>query len=215
MSDPAPPRRWLGLDLGQQQDYTALADLEEHVNEAGQPTFIARQLRRFPLRTPYPVIVREIGILLKEPEYLRRATLIVDQTGCGRPVVDMFRAASIPLVGVTITGIAMQATQEPETGDWRVPKRDLASALQVVLQSRRLRVAPGIEDAQTFAEQLLNFRVKITPQGNDQYESWRDSDHDDIVLAVAMAVWYANRAGVGTYAACVPRTVSRPDPSRW
>ena len=41
-------------------------------------------------------------------------------------------------------------------------------------------------------EELLNFRRKINlNMAHDPYEHWRDSNHDDLVLAVAMACWEA------------------------
>lgn len=30
--------------------------------------------------------------------------------------------------------------------------------------------------------------------GHDSYEAWRDGDHDDLVLSLAMACWFAENA---------------------
>ncbi len=35
--------------------------------------------------------------------------------------------------------------------------------------------------------------MKITLAGNDTYEAWREGDHDDLVLAAAMAAWYGEK----------------------
>ena len=35
--------------------------------------------------------------------------------------------------------------------------------------------------------------MKITTAGNDTYEAWRESDHDDLVLAAAFACWYGEK----------------------
>jgi hypothetical protein len=40
-------------------------------------------------------------------------------------------------------------------------------------------------------------RVKITASGNEQYGAWREGEHDDLVLAVALACWGARRAWGG------------------
>ena len=41
-------------------------------------------------------------------------------------------------------------------------------------------------------EELLSFRRKQNPKTSHvSFEHWRDSDHDDLVLAVAMACWGA------------------------
>ena len=43
--------------------------------------------------------------------------------------------------------------------------------------------------ANTLTSELLNFKVKITTVGNETFESWRERDHDDLVLALACALW--------------------------
>jgi hypothetical protein len=35
--------------------------------------------------------------------------------------------------------------------------------------------------------------VKITPATNEVFGAWREGQHDDLVLAVAIAVWQAER----------------------
>jgi hypothetical protein len=59
------------------------------------------------------------------------------------------------------------------------------------LQNGRLKVARELPLAETLKTELLNFRVKIDPKtAHDSYEHWREGDHDDLVLATAMACWY-------------------------
>jgi hypothetical protein len=39
--------------------------------------------------------------------------------------------------------------------------------------------------------ELENFRVKINVNtGHETYEAWREREHDDLVLATALACWY-------------------------
>jgi hypothetical protein len=77
---------------------------------------------------------------------------------------------------------------------YRVPKKLLVAVTQVLLQNRRLEVAPTLELADTLAKELGLFRVKVTTAGNETFESWRERDHDDLVLAVALAAWAGERA---------------------
>jgi hypothetical protein len=82
-----------------------------------------------------------------------------------------------------------------------VPKRELASTLVAVYQSRRLQMAAGLALGPVLIKELLNFRPKINiATGNVSFEAWRERDHDDLVLSVAMALWVAEsqamRAGV-------------------
>jgi hypothetical protein len=42
----------------------------------------------------------------------------------------------------------------------------------------------------TLRKELLSFRRKIDLRtAHDSYEHWRESDHDDLVLAAALACW--------------------------
>jgi hypothetical protein len=36
--------------------------------------------------------------------------------------------------------------------------------------------------------------VKITAAANETFAAWREGAHDDLVLAVALACWHADRA---------------------
>jgi hypothetical protein len=71
----------------------------------------------------------------------------------------------------------------------RVPKRDVASTIAVLLQTGRLRIARDLKESETLLRELLNFRVKISLSGHDSYEAWREQEHDDLVLAVGLAAW--------------------------
>ena len=75
---------------------------------------------------------------------------------------------------------------------YHVPKRDLVTNLQVLLQSGRLKIAGQLPESRTLTDELLNFKVKIDIRtAHDSYEAWREGVHDDLVLAVALACLYA------------------------
>jgi hypothetical protein len=186
---PAPPARsFLGLDLGQRQDYSALVIAEQH-GQPRQAAYHVRHLERFPLGIPYPAVVARVHALQHTPELRGRSHLVVDRTGVGAPVVDLLRLARLSPVAVTITG--GDAVTREGYHHYHVPKRDLVSTLQVLLQGGRLKVAQGLPAAQLLVEELLHFQVKITVAAHDTYGAWREGAHDDLVLAVALACWYA------------------------
>jgi hypothetical protein len=160
-----------------------------------EPVYQVRHLERLPLGTPYTEVVRRIKALVSRPPLHGRCTLAVDATGVGAAVVDQLRAARLTFEAVTITAGYREAEIEP--GSWRVPKKDLIARPQVLLQkgNRRLKIASNLPEAQTLVDELLNYRYKITDAGNDTYAAWREGDHDDLVLALALAVWAAERFG--------------------
>ena len=38
---------------------------------------------------------------------------------------------------------------------------------------------------------LAGNSLKISDSGHDTYSAWREKDHDDLVLACSMAVWFS------------------------
>lgn len=197
---------FIGLDLGQAQDYTALAILERieapppeppsvvYVNAPPkpkqpqpEPSFECRHLERLPLNTRYPAIIEHVRDLIDKPELKGKSLLVIDATGVGRPVADSFNDAGLSHVGVTITG---GDSVNRDGRMYRVPKRILVSTLQVLLQSERLKVAPN-PLRETLITEMLNFRVTVTEAANDTYAG-RTGTHDDLILAVALAAWRAN-----------------------
>jgi hypothetical protein len=104
--------------------------------------------------------------------------------------LDSFTHARLGAVAITLHG-GSSVTRDPQTAGLRVPKRDLITVTQVLLQNGHLRVAAGLPDAETLKRELLNFRVKIDPKtAHDSYEHWRENMNDDLVLAVSMAAWF-------------------------
>jgi hypothetical protein len=49
----------------------------------------------------------------------------------------------------------------------------------------------------------------VTPDRNETFASWRERDNDDLLLALALAVWYADRHP-GSLADCYSRPKPRP-----
>lgn len=210
----------IGVDLGQAQDYTALCVLERARRDTGRTertlggtslafrmvehpqhenVYSVRHLERLPLGTPYPAqverVVRlhaDVAALTKDRVDRTQPQLVVDQTGVGRPVVDMLRKAGLKsLNAVTITA---GDTASRDGREHRVPKRELVSVLQVLLQTDRLGIADSLDHAVTLTKELLAFKVKFSDKGHDTYgNDWRENPHDDMVLAVALATWAGER----------------------
>lgn len=210
-----------GLDLGTQVDYSAIAILErveappepvlkvlttanmheeEVPRKAAPASYHCRWISRWPLKSTYPRIIEDVRVIMSSPVFKGRDSLgkddsivlVVDATGCGRPVCDVFSQAGLRLIPITITA-GNKATFEG--GEWHVPKRDLVSVVSVLLQSGRLKLSSELPESQTLIQEMLNFQVRISASGNDQYASWRDRDHDDTVLALAVAAYYGERVG--------------------
>jgi hypothetical protein len=215
--------RTVSVDLGQQRDPTAICVVERgyvpagplynaHYWYKGRQIYSARlpvsleyhvrHLERPPLGTSYVKVAERILELLASLGD-RELVLTVDTTGAGRPVKDMLKVhlnewleerqeVEITTGWITITG--GDSVTKVEGGGLRVPKRDLASAPLVLMQNKQLKIAQEMPLAETLRKELLNFKVKINiSTAHDSYEAWREGDHDDLVLAVAMACWCGER----------------------
>ena len=191
---------FIGLDLGQAADYTAVAIVERQLrrpSHAGEATYALRHLQRFALGTAYTEIVPAVTELTGRPPLAGHVTLVVDQTGIGRAVVDMLRRQAVcSIVPVTIT--AGDSVTEGGDGSRRVPKKELVTCLQLLLQGRRLRMSRAIPECATLVRELENFRVRITAAAHETFGAGSEA-HDDLVVAVALACWWAERGGYGPF----------------
>lgn len=181
---------YIGLDLGQASDYTALIIIES-IPDPGGNIYHVRRLERIRGES-YPNVAEKVRAIMSSPALAGKTDLVVDQTGVGRPVVDLLRESRLDPIAVSIHG---GATVSREGRDWKVPKRDLVGVLQVLLQGGRLKVSNKLKLGPTLQAEMLNFKVKIDPvTAHDSYSAWRDNEHDDLVLSAALACWWAERS---------------------
>jgi len=69
-----------------------------------QVEYHVRHLERYELGTPYTEIVDDMTDLLSERDFAGETSLIVDGTGVGVPVIEMFRQAGLSPLPIWITG---------------------------------------------------------------------------------------------------------------
>jgi hypothetical protein len=136
-----------------------------------------------PLKTPYPAVVARIGYIMN---HLPRGTsLVVDYTGVGKGIFDMIVDAGLDAIGVTITsGFTVNWSGTTVT----VPKSTLVSTLVARLHGGELFVHESLKDWPVLRRELLNFRPEVTRAGSETWNA-RSGEHDDLVLALGLAVW--------------------------
>jgi hypothetical protein len=189
-----------GIDLGQIGDYSCLVLLERTIypRDRKPATYAVRNIHRWPLGSKYPAVVKDLEEMLGAG-VLAQARLVVDCTGVGRPVVDMLRAVPAfkdRIVAITITA-GSTARFDKLSCSFHVPKIDLVGALQSAMGNNTLKVAARLDHARTLLDEMMSFKVKIDLKtGNESFEAWRSRDHDDLVLGLAVAMWFAKRARV-------------------
>lgn len=200
-------RHAIGLDIGQQADYSALAVVSHFATQGPfdpeSETFVpewhlhVRWLERPPLGTAFTSVVNRAVALRKELTIPGDPTLgqvpvsppiILDATGVGLPLVEMFqqqhRVAPVPVV---ITGGAL-VNQSP--AGYRVPKQDLIAALSVEFELQRIKIASGLDLADDLLGELRNFRMETnSATGRTRFDA-AAGHHDDLLIAVSLAVWW-------------------------
>jgi hypothetical protein len=103
-----------------------------------------------------------------------------------------------PITAIHITG---GTSVNDDKGITYVPKRELVGTVQVALQTERLRIASQLPEAAMLVRELQDFRVTITEAATDTYGG-RQGSHDDLVLALALALWTAKKPQYVRWLSC-------------
>jgi hypothetical protein len=110
-------------------------------------------------------------------------------------VLDLFNGYGITPIGILITG----GTATTRDGAiWHVPKINLVSRLQALLHDERLHIHKDIPDATALVNELQNFRAEYSDSGYIRFNA-RSGKHDDLVLALAIALWRAHGDGEASF----------------
>jgi hypothetical protein len=212
--------RWImSADLAQSQDYTALCvmenvhgildfntDEERHCgimripHKKSQELYV-KHLERLPLGLPYPQINDRIAAIYDRPPLcgyppdMPRADLVVDDTGVGRAVSDMLVERGLKPRRVTITA-GLDLERCVGTNRWHVSKDKLITRLDALLNDKRIKFAAELTESSALKNELIDFRRTVS--GARATYAARTGQHDDLVLAVAIAAWWATRPATPT-----------------
>ena len=155
-----------------------------------------RHLERRSAPVRYKGVAERVAELVKT---VGTCDLIMDLTRTGRPVHTLIMRAVLEAIKgtdarvaqcpVTVTGEFGAVSHSPDVG-WLVPRRDLVSAALLLFEQEQLKIAEGLDLAGTLTREFANF-APMAPK--EELEGWRLGRNDDLVLAVAMSVWAAER----------------------
>ncbi len=190
----APPPRsafFLGLDLGQSQDHSALVVVERLARTFTQSDGVVvtgyqrrfewriRHAERIALGVSYRHVQRRVAQVVQALG--PAATLVVDASGVGAPVFEALRAElpAAHVVGVVITGAGRPSRN---AGRWTAPRGELVGVLRLLIEKGELRAARGMTGFPQLLEELQSFT-----------EHAAHAVHDDLVMALALACWWAHR----------------------
>ena len=191
----------ISLDLGFAGEPTALAVIEPttayhyatiHEDALdGVNHFDVRHLERFPPGTPYSEVAARVKEISSDRSQIPHCTVLVNTSSSGEQPLKPFRERNVPLQAHTIVNGDASTWQGQAQG---VAKRSIVGATVVALQKDRLRVARGLELGKALVDELVNFRMKPVT-ANDPVEAMREGANGDLVFAVALGCWWADRLG--------------------
>jgi hypothetical protein len=184
----------LGLDVGPAGEPTGFAIVERPAMEKrpDEYHYHLRHVERFPTGMAYTAIIAAVAERVTTAG-VKSSPIAVDLTAVGRGFLEQcWRSrAGLNVSAYAVTaGLAVQKCEDYIT---LVPKRDLVMSLQLVLQGRRLKIAPDLPQASLLTTELSGFRMKSVPINEMAAVEWREDRHDDLVYAVALAVWFAEK----------------------
>lgn len=186
----------IGVDIAQQRDKTALVAVSSYLAEGERrPQRHLDIVRIETLRpgTAYPTQVEQIVSFAEAVAGEARPVLFVDQTGVGRPLLDMLAERSPYSVrGVTI-GSGVDVVSHGR--DLAVPKATLVGALEVALSTRRLHCPEDLPGVDALRKELAAYSFELSEVGRPIYGG--KGSHDDLVIALALAVFGSERGAPG------------------
>ena len=194
-----PEAIFFGLDVGRVVDHSALSALVRYVFpvDSQMNTLITRYycvyLKRYQLQTPYEVIEQDAYRWWNWADIAGfRKYFIMDMTGVGAPVLEGIRRRRVRTIGITITGGEQETN--PDIDRYNVPKHALTTQLIRTAQMGRFKGYETIPDWKALVEEMHSFGYKIDKETSAiTYESLEQKVHDDLVISVALPIWYGER----------------------
>lgn len=212
----------IGIDVGQVQNPTAIVAVEVVQRATGrtrpyiaaaQPdprlvrwtgsswveldtetVYLTRHLERVPLGTRYPDVALRIADVVCSPKLAGRPRrVLIDQTGVGRPIVELVSDAINTRPGihagsdVSLRPIIFTSGMEYDPWTGKMGKAYMVSRLQALMQWERLKLPPGHREAEAMRAELRVYSIKVSQDGADTYGALKTGQFDDLATALGLA----------------------------
>ena len=159
LEEPVAQHRYVfGIDLAKSFDRTAIVGFDSHTNHMVYYQLIQNE--------SWELQKRQITSILNK---YNNATAVVDATGVGDPFVEQLSNAGLSIYAFKITGNAV--------------KRSLIEKMAMFLENKYI----SYPDIEAIKDELNNFEFEVTANNNITYSA-PSGKHDDIVLAIALAI---------------------------
>lgn len=160
---------FLGIDLGKRQDYSVIAVVTK---QAREEVVHLVYYKRWPLETPYSSVIGSVRVIIDRLRNVQKC--LVDQTGVGEYIVEDMQKGGIR----NVEGVMLSLPS----------KQEILSHLKQLMENQLFTFPFDID----LTSELNVEHFELTKTGQVQF-SHPDGTHDDILWAVALAV-FATRA---------------------
>ena len=163
----------LGVDLAKHSDFTVIAVIDMDATKGGVVTPHLCGFQR--LNTLDWSL--QLDLIAQTSALYGNAPVLVDSTGIGDPIHDFLRAKGVPVFPYLLVGQR---------------KVQLIQNLSVTLQTK----AVSFPKIPVLIQELQQYQYTISPSGGFTYSA-PDGEHDDTVIALALATWASQHPVTG------------------
>jgi len=189
----------VGVDVGQVNDPAAIvaAVMEERRDVDGKvhSHYAVKHMARLPLGTSYIGIVERChAIEDKLSKTYQKRKFLVDCTGSGRVIVDLYRERNMAIRPVTIT---FSGRSHVKDGWLHLTKGEMAANLSALFDTKRVHLPARSRYANVIRDELRTYKIKVSQAGNAQFGAFSYGEHDDLITALGFVCYYGERAPRG------------------
>ena len=142
--------------------------------------FAVRWLERLPSGCEYLAILSRIRELTSQRRIGRDPSILMDISATGLAAVRFFEDQGYFPIPFRVSDAGASSFQDAVR---IVPRKDMITAAQIAIQSSRLQVSTDLELAATLITDLEGFNPEAPAK----------SQHGDLVIGVAMILWWGER----------------------
>ena len=210
------PYYFIGLDLGQRRDHSALVIAERRMiagrawnpvlgGYPGSVRLEVQRVERFAIGTEYVTVVRRVAEIVRKLQARGAVVRIaMDATGVGVAVWELMKAEGLGGITTPVTviggGIRDRAGGGESAGQFvSVSKVELFYGLMVGMEQDRTALSAGMPFLQDLLDELRLIGVEFG-SGGTKVTGAKGERHDDLAFAAALAQWAGTRSFPGDVA---------------